>query len=241
MNKLPSSIRRGLLKPLSEALPHGAKGKNYLYNASLEAFDRYIDSISHFGKLGKKALYSQKFLAKQNGNFGAGEEIFREIAGQISTGNPIDNLLYLDSKTYLPSDILTKVDRMSMATSLEARVPLLDHKLIDFVMRIPSELKLKGLETKYIFRKAVRGLVPDAILDRPKQGFGVPINEWINSQLRTRIHETLKEKRTSERGYFDAKYIETLLDEHSNGRRDHSHSLWILFMLELWHQQFMDN
>jgi asparagine synthase (glutamine-hydrolysing) len=82
--------------------------------------------------------------------------------------------------------------------------------------------------------------VPDAILDRPKQGFGVPIGDWINSQLRTRIHETLKDKRTLERGYFDGKYIETLLDEHSKQRRDHSHSLWILFMLELWNRQFMD-
>ena len=241
LSSLPTGIRRGLLKPLSEVLPHGARGKNYLYNASLEAVERYIDSVSHFGNLGKKALYSKLFLKNQNGSFGAGEEVFNQIANRISTGNPIDNLLYLDSKTYLPSDILTKVDRMSMAASLEARVPLLDHKLIDFVMQIPSELKLKGLETKYIFRKAVRGLVPDEILDRPKQGFGVPIGDWINLQLRDRIHQTLKEKKTLERGYFDVKYIETLLDEHSKKRRDHSYSLWLLFMLELWHRQFMDN
>jgi asparagine synthase (glutamine-hydrolysing) len=240
LEKLPQAIRQNLLKPLSEALPHGTKGKNYLYNVSLEAIDRYIDSISHFGKLGKKSLYSKVFLANQNGNFGKSEELFRQIANSVSTGNPIDNLLYLDSKTYLPSDILTKVDRMSMAASLEARVPLLDHKLIEFVTQIPTALKLKGLETKYIFRKAVVGIVPGEILNRPKQGFGVPINEWINLQLRDKIHETLSDKRALERGYFDAKYIKVLLDEHAAKRRDHSYSLWILYMLELWHREYLD-
>jgi asparagine synthase (glutamine-hydrolysing) len=87
----------------------------------------------------------------------------------------------------------------------------------------------------------VRGLVPDEILDRPKQGFGVPINEWINLQLRTRIRETLLEKRALERGYFEAKYIKTLLDEHEKKRRDHSYALWILFMLELWQREFLDD
>jgi len=240
LEKLPRVVRENLLKHLSKTLPHGAKGKNYLYNASLDAVDRYIDSISHFNLPRKNALYSNEFLENLNGDLGKSEMMFRQIASGVSTGNPVDNLLYLDSKTYLPGDILTKVDRMSMATSLEARVPLLDHKLIEFVMQIPADLKLKGLETKYIFRRAVRGLVPDEILDRPKQGFGVPINEWINLQLRERIRETLLDKRALERGYFEAKYIKTLLDEHEKNRRDHSYALWILFMLELWHRKFLD-
>ncbi|MGI8641759.1 MAG: asparagine synthase (glutamine-hydrolyzing) [Pyrinomonadaceae bacterium] len=240
LGKLPRFLRKNLLRPVSENLPHGFIGKNYLYNTSLDSLNRYIDSISHFNSLRKNALYSNDFLANLNGDIGSGEKVFCGIAESVVTGNRLDNLLYLDSKTYLPGDILTKVDRMSMAASLEARVPLLDHKLIDFVMQIPTELKLKGIETKYIFRKAVRGLVPNEILDRPKQGFGVPIGEWINLQLRDRIHETLKEKRTLERGYFDVEYIEMLLDEHSKQRRDHSYSLWILFMLELWHREFID-
>jgi asparagine synthase (glutamine-hydrolysing) len=147
-------------------------------------------------------------------------------------------LLYLDSKTYLVSDILTKVDRMSMAASLEARVPLLDYKLIEFVQTIPTDLKLKNLETKYIFRKAVKGIVPDEILNRPKQGFGVPINEWINLELKDKIHETLSEKKTLERGFFEPKYIKVLLDEHARKRRDHSYALWILYILELWQRRF---
>ncbi|MBA2737243.1 MAG: asparagine synthase (glutamine-hydrolyzing) [Pyrinomonadaceae bacterium] len=240
LGKLPRSIRRNLLRPLIEVLPHGARGKNFLYNASLDAIDRYIDSISHFSSLKKKALYKTNFRKNLNGNFGKSVDVFREIAGSVSSENQIDKLLYLDSKTYLPSDILTKVDRMTMAASLEARVPLLDHELIEYVQKIPAQLKLKGIATKYIFKKALEGIVPNEILYREKQGFGVPINEWINLQLKDRIHETLLEKRTLERGYFEAKYIKILLDEHLKNRRDHSYSLWILWMLELWHRQFVD-
>ena len=239
--KLPRAVRQNLLKPLSERLPHGFSGKNFLYNASLNRIDRYIDSISHFNQMRKNALYAPDFLTNLNGSFGKAAQTFREIAASIETGNPVDNLLYLDSKTYLPADILTKVDRMSMAASLEARAPLLDHKLIEFAARVPAELKLKGLETKYIFKKALEGVVPNEILYREKQGFGVPINEWINSELRERTRETLLEKRTLERGFFRAKYIEMLLEEHAKNRRDHSHALWILLMLELWHRRFVDN
>jgi asparagine synthase (glutamine-hydrolysing) len=238
--KLPKSLRQGVLKSVSTKLPHGFTGKNYLYNVSLNSVDRYIDSVSHFNEPRKKLLYAADFQAKLNGDANAGENLFRQIAESAATENAVDRLLYLDSKTYLPGDILTKVDRMSMAASLEARVPLLDHKLIEFVTQIPSELKLKGLQTKHIFRQAVRGLVPDEILDRPKQGFGVPIGEWINSQLRAQINETLYEKRTLERGYFEKSYIKTLLDEHTKKRRDHSDALWILWMLELWHRRFAD-
>lgn len=236
---LPSFVRKSV-QAVSEQLPHGAKGKNYLYNASLDSIDRYIDSVSHFNKLRRKSLYANDFLANLNGSFGTAENIFQAFAESVETGNPIDNLLYLDSKTYLPSDILVKVDRMTMATSLEARGPLLDHKLIEYVVGMPTELKLKGLETKYIFKKAMEGIVPNEILYREKQGFGVPINEWINSQLKTRIHDTLSDSKTIQRGYFDKKYIETILDEHHRNRRDHSHSLWILWMLELWHREFVD-
>ena len=236
---LPDFMRKGLQK-IAEKLPHGAKGKNYLYNASLSATDRYIDSISHFNKLHRKSLYAKEFLSKLNYDFGEAENIYRHLAESVKTGNPTDNLLYLDSKTYLPADILVKVDRMTMATSLEARTPLLDHKLIEFVQNIPTELKLKGLETKYIFKKAMEGIVPREILYREKQGFGVPINEWINSQLKERIHQTLSDAKTQQRGYFDKKYIQTLLEEHHKNRRDHSYSLWILLMLELWHRRFVD-
>jgi asparagine synthase (glutamine-hydrolysing) len=241
LEKLPRAIRQNLLRPLSEMLPHGVRGRNFLYNTSLDAVDRYLDSVSHFGKLKKSGLYSNVLRENLNGQIGRAERHFRRLADSVSSADRVDKLLYLDSKTYLPADILTKVDRMTMAVSLEARVPLLDHELIEFVQTIPANLKLKGLETKYIFKKAMEGIVPHEILYREKQGFGVPINEWINSQLKDRIHGILSEKRTVERGYFEPKYIQILLDEHAKNRRDHSHALWILWMLELWHRQFVDD
>lgn len=235
---LPRFVRRGLMAPLSRHLPHGARGRNYLHNVALDSLDRYLDSISIFTELNKPLLYTDAFREQLNRN-GDEDELavpFRDYAARVKTGEELDAMLYIDSKTYLPGDILTKVDRMSMAASLEARVPLLDHKLIEFVNSIPAHLKLNGLETKHIFKRAVRDFVPAEILDRPKQGFGVPVQEWINRQLRERIHETLTEQRTRERGYIEPAYVQLLLDEHERGRRDHSTQLWALFMLELWHR-----
>ncbi len=236
---LPRFLRRGLVQPLSRRLPHGARGRNYLYNVTLDPVDRYIDSVSMFTSLNSLSLYTEDFRRRLR----AGDDsraMFQRLASKVTTNEPLDALLYLDSKTYLPGDILTKVDRMSMAASLEARVPLLDHKLIEFVTRIPASLKMKGLETKYIFKRAVRDIVPAEILNRPKQGFGVPIEQWINNQLRERIRETLTERRAQERGLTEPRYVSLMLDEHERGRRDHSAQLWSLFMLELWHRTFVD-
>jgi asparagine synthase (glutamine-hydrolysing) len=239
--RLPKAIRQNVLQNIAGKLPHNFYGKNYLHNVSLDAVDRYIDSVSQFNGARKKLLYSKDFQSKLNGAAGAGERNFKQFAESVSTGEAIDKLLYLDSKTYLPSDILTKVDRMTMANSLEARVPLLDHKLIEFVVAMPANLKLKNLETKYIFKKAMEGTVPRSILYRKKQGFGLPISEWINAQLREKIHGDLSDRKFSERGYFEKSYVQTLLNEHAKGRRDHSHALWLLWMLELWHRKFVDN
>ncbi len=239
LSRLPRVVREGLMQPLSARLPHGAWGRNYLRNVSLNPLERYIDSISLFTELNKRSLYAGEFQNQLKAER-AGNAMFRTIAASVETDDALSPLLYLDSKTYLPGDILTKVDRMSMAVSLEARVPLLDHKLIEFVTRIPSSLKMKGLETKYIFKRALKDLVPDEILHRPKQGFGVPVQEWINRQLRERMHETLTERRTRERGLFNPGYVNLLLEEHERGRRDHSPALWALMMLELWHRNFVD-
>src|SRR5205814_10229533 len=110
---------------------------------------------------------------------------------------------YLDAKTYLPVDILTKVDLMTMAHSIEARVPLLDHRLIEFVQTIPASLKLRGQETKYILKKAVHGLIPEQIINRPKHGFDVPIRKWLNGELRELLYDTLTGKRARERGLLN--------------------------------------
>ncbi len=238
--RLPRALRRGVMQPLSRTLPHGAWGRNYLHNVALDAVERYFDTISLFTALGKRSLYSEGFRRALGAGAGFALSQFREFAARVRTNEPLDVPLYLDSKTYLPGDILTKVDRMSMAVSLEARSPLLDHKLMEFAARVPASLKMRGYETKHLFKRAVRDFVPAEILDRPKQGFGVPVDRWINDQLRERTRETLTEPRAEQRGYFDPRYIRTLLDEHERGRRDHSGQLWSLFMLELWHRAFVD-
>jgi asparagine synthase (glutamine-hydrolysing) len=238
--RLPRVLRKGVMQPLGRRLPHGAWGRNYIYVNAFEPLDRYIEDISIFTRLNKPSLYTEDFR-RQLGTTEAAAR-FREYAARSRAEDALDPLLYLDSKTYLPGDILTKVDRMSMAVSLEARAPLLDHKLIEFVCkRIPASMKMKGLETKHIFKRAVEGLVPAEILNRPKQGFGVPIEQWINEQLRERVRGTLTEARTRQRGLIEPRYVNLLLDEHERGRRDHATALWALFMLELWQRTFIDS
>jgi asparagine synthase (glutamine-hydrolysing) len=237
---LPKPLREGVMRPLSYRLPHGAWGRNYLHNISLDPIDRYLDSLSYFTELTKKSLYTREF---QNA-LGTTDQVgrsFREYASRVKTNEPLDQLLYIDGKTYLPGDILTKVDRMSMATSLEVRVPLLDHKLIEFVTKVPASLKLAGTETKHLLKRVAKDLIPAEILDRPKQGFGMPLEEWINQQLRDQIRDTLREPRTRQRGYVRSDYVDLLLDEHHKGRRDHSFLLWSLLILELWHRQYIDH
>jgi asparagine synthase (glutamine-hydrolysing) len=236
---VPKIVKEGLMDPLSRALPHGAWGRNYLHNVSLDPLSRYLDTVSVFTGLNKRTLYSNDF-SDQLRDHEHLNSYFRELGANVNTDAPLDSLLYIDSKTYLPGDILTKVDRMSMAVSLEARVPLLDHKLIEFVTRIPASMKMAGVETKHLFKRAIADLVPEEIINRPKQGFGVPIQQWINEQLRERIRDTLNDPRTLQRGYVTRSHVETLLDEHERGRRDHAMALWSLLMLELWHRQYVD-
>lgn len=237
---IPSAIRKHLIRRLGSVLPHGARGKNFIHNISLDPLERYVDSVSAFNPPRKRSLYSTDFGIALNGETSAGDKLFLEYGSGAQANDPIGRLLYLDSKTYLPGDILTKVDRMTMANSLEARVPLLDHELIELVAKMPSSLKLKNGEPKYILKKAMEGIVPNEILYREKQGFGVPIGEWINDQLRDRINDDLADSRTINRGYFNREYIATLLTEHSSGRRDHSNALWMLWMLELWFRRYID-
>ncbi|HEY8205750.1 MAG TPA: asparagine synthase (glutamine-hydrolyzing) [Pyrinomonadaceae bacterium] len=235
---LPRFIRRGLMQGLSRRLPHGATGRNFLYQAGSESLDCYLEQVSVFSGLNKPHLYTEDFRRQLDGD--GSFALFRDHARRVHSSDPLDTLLYLDAKTYLPGDILAKVDRMSMAVSLETRTPLLDHKLIELVSRIPAELKMKGFETKYIFKRAVADFVPKEILNRQKQGFGVPIVEWINRELRERIRDTFADAQTRQRGYIEPQYVDVLLDEHERGRRDHSTALWSLFVLELWHRTFDD-
>jgi asparagine synthase (glutamine-hydrolysing) len=237
-SRMPHALRSAVLGGASALMPHAAPGKNFFHNISLGSLERYLDDVSNFNGPGRRKLYSAEFADSLNGSGSTAQRLFEGL--RIDRLDATAQLMYVDSRTYLPADILTKVDRMTMASSIEARSPLLDHEFIELVARIPSSLKLKRGQTKYIFKKSLEGLVPDEILHRPKQGFGVPVNEWINSKLRGRIVSDLSDARTKARGYFDHSYLETLLKEHSRGRRDHSNRIWVLWMLELWFRRYID-
>src|SRR5947209_9322473 len=150
-------------------------------------------------------------------------------------------MLYVDTKTYLVEDILTKVDRMSMLTSLEVRVPILDHVFVEWATGLPASWKLRGDQQKYIFRKLAQRIgVPQPALDRPKQGFALPLVHWIRNELKDLIMTVLLESRTLQRGYFNPAGIRRLLEEHFRGRRDHSAGIWRLLIFELWHRNFLE-
>ena len=236
--RIPRWFRRGVMLPLSRALPRAAYGKQLLRNISLSDGARFVDSLSYFGADAKRGLLGEAIKRDLNGHDSSAA--FEDLFAEPRSADQIERLLYLDSKTYLPGDILTKVDRMSMAHSIEARVPLLDHELIEFVETIPSNFKLRGQTTKHILKQAMADLIPKEIVHRPKMGFGVPLRKWLNNELRELLYDTLTDRRARERGLLNPRAVLALLDEHARGRRDNSLHLWGLLNLELWHRSFID-
>ncbi len=150
-------------------------------------------------------------------------------------------LQYLDLKLYFQESILVKVDRASMATSLEVRAPFLDHELVEFVMGLPSNLKLKGFTSKYLLKKAMKDILPAEILQRKKKGFGVPIAKWIKGPLKELFMEMLSNERIRREGFLNPQYVEKLLQDHLQNRRDNRKQLWTLLVWELWHGPLSPN
>jgi asparagine synthase (glutamine-hydrolysing) len=152
----------------------------------------------------------------------------------------LDRLLYADIKTYLV-ELLMKQDQMSMATSIESRVPFLDHKLVEFAAQLPDEWKLSGFTTKRVLREAMKGLLPESILNRPKMGFPVPFSGWTRGRWNAVAREVLLDRRSIERGIVDAQGVDALLRDHASGRTEGGDRIWSLLNLELWHRTFIDN
>jgi len=184
------------------------------------------------------AIYSRDFAAAvADADPFAG---FRLAYDACPSADPVDRALYVDVKTYLVDDIMTKVDKMSMAVSLEAREPLLDHKLLEFAATVPASLKLKNGQSKYLLRRLLEKRVPKAIVDRPKHGFEAPIGEWLRGPLAPMVDALLLDGRMKDRGVLDDGAVRRLWHEHRDGVQDHRHRLWSLTMLELWFRQFVD-
>lgn len=223
-------------------LPDGTWGRKFAYNVTLGTRDRYIDSMSQLPPdLRERCVFSNDFLNFAS-SCAAPAVSFRNYYDRAPADDALSRMQYLDTKTYLPADVLTKVDRMSMATSLEVRCPLLDHEFVEWSASLAPHWKLRMGQSKYALKKVAERLgVPARTIHRPKQGFTMPLVHWFRKELKAGIGQILLEPDTIARGYFNPSGVRTLLDEHWKGRRDHSGSLWILLMFELWHRNYLDS
>ncbi len=212
------------------------KGRRFLRHMSLAGTERYIDAMTLFHRDDQRALFQPDVFARLSAG-DPGRDARAHVSG--GKGHWLSALQHLDVKTYLPLDILTKVDRMSMAHSIEARVPLLDHELLEFAATIPPEWRLRGGSGKYIFKQALRGVLPDETLDRSKRGFAVPLGRWLRGPLNGFVRELLLSDRARRRGIFNPAHIEKLLKRQEEGK-DLDFHFWTLISFEMWAQRFLD-
>jgi asparagine synthase (glutamine-hydrolysing) len=233
---LPRGVRRplfgalGRLYPKLDRAPRPLRAKATFQELACDPIEAYFASVSVCNDALRQRLVSPA-LKRELAGYSAIEVLRRHIA-KSGSEHPLSQVQYADLKTYLPGDILVKVDRASMANSLEVRVPLLDHTLVEWAARLPPTLKLNGREGKYLLKKALEPHVPHDILYRPKQGFAVPLSAWFRGPLRQRVRDTLLGPTLRETGLFDIRFIEALVDRHQSGTFDHSAELWSLSMFE---------
>lgn len=232
---------RGILN----GLPQGrdgrsiqARGKRFVDIVLAPDEDRYARLMSYFNNEQKNSVYSASMREMVRGidSWDILRNLFRKSDGSDLT----DRMLDADVQTYLSGDLLVKMDIATMANSLEARAPMLDHKMMEFAAALPSHMKIRGRTSKYLLKKAARGLVPDEVLDRPKMGFGVPLASWLRNELRDLTRDTLTATTAKQRGYFDPGEVQRLLEEHDRGR-DHGIRIWALLQFELWAQMMLDS
>jgi len=223
-----SGLRR-LVSALGLMLPHLFPGRNRLVDFGRSRWGRYAATVVQPVRLDEGGVARKD---QSGGDVFVGDQLIDRV--RLKLGNDFAAaMMQMDVETYLPGDILTKVDRTSMAVSLEARVPLLDFDLVDFALQIPGKWRVTANESKRLFRRAIKGIVPESILSRPKQGFEVPLGRWFRGPLRHRI-ETLRNPSPELRQYAHAGAVQRLVFEHVIGRRDHSDMLWRLIVLDCW-------
>jgi asparagine synthase (glutamine-hydrolysing) len=238
----PSWIRSGALAFLGSPVARHHAGLrrlgHVLSNAEMGFITRYYNKEMLSQEIDRRRLYSQAFRSV----VGERDVVTQldDLARYTSKVDSIGRLTVFDLEFYLPNDMLVKVDKMSMASSLEVRVPFLDEMVMDIAARIPSDLKLKGYTTKYLLRKLVAESLPKEIFKRKKQGFGIPLQSWFRGELTKFAKEMLFDTRTLSRGYFAREAIETVLEDHEQRRFDHGHMIYALLVFELWNRTFVD-
>ena len=238
---VPQSLWRFYRDRLFPLLPKGMRGRQLSYNLSLPWRERYADEVCLIPAFERDMpLLSPEFRATI-AESGDPQDILLKLFDAAPADDPISQMLYVDTKTYLVEDILTKVDRMSMLTSLEVRVPILDHTFVEWVTSLGPEWKMRDGQQKYIFRKlAERVGVPKDVLYRPKRGFALPLIHWTRNEMKDMILGVLLDTRTLQRGYLDPDGVRHLVDEHMSGKRNHSGRVWRLLLFELWHRNFLE-
>jgi asparagine synthase (glutamine-hydrolysing) len=238
---VPPWLGRAYRNHVYPVLPQSVRGRKLAWNISLPSRDRYIDGLSFLPALDReRSLFSDELLAEA-GQFKDPFRQFEQFYDEAPAHDNLSRLLYLDTKTYLTADILAKVDRMSMATSLEVRVPMLDHEFVEWTAGLPIEWKFRNGTRKYLLKKLAERIgIPPALLHRRKQGFSLPLVHWMREGMKDDLLSILTEPRTLQRGYFKPNAVRALLDEHFRGYRDRAGAIWLLLVLELWHRNFLE-
>ena len=237
---MPASLRRPLFGLLGRAYPKAdwapkiLRAKSTLEALARDSIEGYFHSVSILGDSLRSRLFSGGFR-KRLGGYGAIEVLRRH--GQNAPEHPLSRVQYLDLKTYLVGDILTKVDRASMAHSLEVRVPILDHELVEWAATLPPQAKLRGREGKFLFKRSLENYLPHDVLYRPKMGFAVPLASWFRGPLKERVREAVLGPRLLDTGIFDERFLQRIVSEHQSGVRDFSAPLWSLLMFEAFCRQ----
>ena len=255
LDRLPAGLRRWLGGPLARAVPASAQAKTRLRAAKrfLERVDmppdrRYLGWVALFDEPTRVGLYASDFLdelakaAETSGRDPDPASALFEALDAAGKRDPATRAMVADLLTYLPGDLLAKVDQASMAHSLECRSPFLDHRVVELALSLPLDhkLRLRGGRSKVVLKTACADLIPPSILTRPKMGFGVPLDRWFRGPLGAELRDVLLDPRTAARGLFRPGAVAALLDDHLAGRRDHAYRLWALLMLELWFRHHLD-
>jgi asparagine synthase (glutamine-hydrolysing) len=243
---LPNIVRRDLLPKIMDMVPPQPakkgfinKTKRFIEGAALSSSLQHSRWMIFMNDEDKRALYKPGLLNTLDGK--TVDRVLQGYFQRMKQANALTQQQYVDVKTYLVDDILTKVDRMSMAVSLEARVPLLDYRIAEFAVNLPAHLKLHRGKTKWILRQAVANRLPDVILKKPKEGFSIPIKHWLRGPLKPLMMDLLSDESIRNRGYFEPRCAQTWISEHLEGAANHSHRLWALMVFELWYRNILES
>ncbi|MDC8447067.1 MAG: asparagine synthase (glutamine-hydrolyzing) [Nitrospira sp.] len=242
--RLPGFLSEGM-KAAVRALPHGRYGglwidriQRFAEGAGLPLPERYQRYLCAFTESEKTSLFSSDFIAQL---FKSGGGMTEPAMNRVEPcSDPLERILLADMETYLPDDELRKADRLSMWHSLEVRVPFLDHKLVEFIATIPSHLKLKGLEKKHILIQCLKGILPDSILNRRKQGFSIPLAAWLRGPLRELLRAHLSKQTLQDVGVFNVTVVEDMMNDHDRNARNYETQLWAVLAFVVWHRRYMN-